>query len=158
MIIIPCNLCKNIKWKFHVRYEADTHTRTYTHTHIHTHIHTHAHTYTHTHTPRWAAWSHELSGCGCERAGGCWRPRTSARRGTHKCQKRPTNVKRDRQMSKETYSGRKRDLLWKEKRPTNVKRDPQCQKRPTNVKRDLLWKEKRPTMKGKETYYERQKE
>ena len=76
-------------------------------------------------------------------------------------------------MSKETYSGRKRDLLWEEKRPTmegketyyGRKRDPQmskethkCQKRPTNVKRDLLWKEKRPTMKGKETYYERQKE
>ena len=54
---------------------------------------------------------------------------------THECQKRPTNVKRDPQMSKETHEC--------QKRPTNVKRHPpmskeihECQKRPTNVKTD----------------------
>ena len=64
-----------------------------------------------------------------------------------------TNVKRDPQMSKETYYGRKRDLLWKEKRPTMEGKETYYGR-----KRDLLWKEKRPTMEGKETYYERQKE
>jgi phosphoribosyl-AMP cyclohydrolase len=98
---------------------------------------------------------------------------------THKCQKRPTME------GKETYYGRKRDLLWKEKRPTmggketyygdrehlrvevrtNVKRDPQMSNRPTmegketyyGRKRDL-WEEKRPTMEGKETYYGRKRD
>jgi hypothetical protein len=56
-----------------------------------------------------------------------------------------TNVKRDPQMSKETDKCQKRPTL--EGKETYYGR-----------KRDLLWKEKRPTMEGKETYYERQKE
>jgi hypothetical protein len=47
---------------------------------------------------------------------------------------------------KETYYGRKRDLLWKEKRPTMKGKETYYGR-----KRDILWKEKRHTMEGKET-------
>jgi len=67
----------------------------------------------------------------------------------HICQKRPTYVKRDLHMSKETYICQKRPTYVKrdlrmsketcicQKRPTYVKKTNICQNGPTNVKRDL---------------------
>ena len=143
----------------------------HTHTHIHTYTHTHTHTYTRTHIH---THTHTSVGCVDPRTKRLWlwrrwrmlKTANICASGTHKCQKRPTNVKRDllwkekrpTMEGKETYYGRKRDLLWEEKRPTmetaNIcaSRYAQMSKETHKCQTDLLWKEKRPTMAGKETY------
>jgi len=55
-------------------------------------------------------------------------------------------------MSKATYDGGKRDLLWRQKRPTIAQKRPTRGKRPTIEVKETHYRGKRDLLEAKETY------